>query len=71
MSLVYFALMKATKLHSRFSELGYALIVATKTYDRLAAFLKPDEMAELETFIAANPRAGDVIPGTGGIRKLR
>jgi hypothetical protein len=22
-------------------------------------------------FIAANPKAGDVIPGTGGVRKLR
>ena len=26
---------------------------------------------ELVTFIAANPRAGDVIPETGGVRKLR
>ena len=63
--------MKAAALHSRFGETGFALIVSTKTYDKLAAFLKPDEAAELETFIAANPKAGDVIPGTGGIRKLR
>lgn len=46
-------------------------LVATKAYDRLAAFLKPDDAAELEAFIAANPEAGDLIPGTGGIRKLR
>ncbi len=63
--------MKSAALHTRFGEIGFALIVSTKTYDRLAAFLKPDEAAELETFIATNPKAGDVIPGTGGIRKLR
>lgn len=46
-------------------------LVATKTYDRLSAFLGPDNAAELEAFIAANPETGDLIPGTGGIRKLR
>lgn len=29
------------------------------------------EVHELIDYIAANPDAGDVIPGTGGIRKLR
>jgi hypothetical protein len=27
--------------------------------------------ADLVAYLAANPEAGDVIPGTGGIRKLR
>lgn len=30
-----------------------------------------DERAELVDFIAHHPEAGDVIPGTGGVRKLR
>ena len=30
-----------------------------------------DERTEFVTFIAANPEAGDVIAGTGGVRKVR
>jgi len=30
-----------------------------------------DEIDALEAAIVANPNAGDVIPGLGGIRKLR
>ena len=30
-----------------------------------------DEKAAVIDFIAANPEAGDVIPGTGGVRKVR
>lgn len=29
------------------------------------------ERAELVDFVAHNPEAGDLIPGTGGVRKLR
>ena len=29
------------------------------------------ERAELVAYLAYNPTAGDVIPGTGGVRKLR
>lgn len=46
-------------------------LVATKAYDRSASFLESEDAFELELFIAANPKAGDLIPGTGGIRKLR
>lgn len=35
------------------------------------AGLSDQERAELIAFLAANPQAGDVIPGTGGLRKLR
>lgn len=28
-------------------------------------------MADLQRFIALNPKTGDVVPGTGGVRKLR
>jgi hypothetical protein len=30
-----------------------------------------DERLEFVTYIARNPEAGDVIPGTGGVRKVR
>lgn len=37
----------------------------------LARYLGDDEFAALQQFLAANPEAGDVMPGTGGFRKLR
>ena len=35
------------------------------------ASVSEDEIAGIVTIIASNPEAGDVIPGTGGARKLR
>lgn len=35
------------------------------------AGVSDDERAELIQFLAANPEAGDLIQGTGGLRKLR
>src|SRR5580698_8884119 len=35
------------------------------------ALLSDIERAELVAFIAANPEAGEVIPETGGVRKVR
>ena len=47
-------------------------VAETPTFTRQAGKLfTEDEKAELIDFLAANPRAGDVIPGTGGVRKLR
>ena len=37
----------------------------------LSAYLTDDEYAALQAFLAAHPEAGDVMPGTGGFRKLR
>ncbi len=37
----------------------------------LAEYLVDDEYRALQTFLAGDPQAGDVIPGTGGFRKLR
>jgi len=37
----------------------------------LARYLSDDEFAALQQFLAVNPAAGDVMPGTGGFRKLR
>ena len=38
--------------------------------DADSIFTEP-QRAELTDFIAANPHFGDVIPGTGGVRKIR
>lgn len=47
-------------------------VVETRLFSRRAdAVLQSDERLDLITYLAANPLAGDVIPGTGGIRKLR
>jgi hypothetical protein len=38
---------------------------------RAAAIWSDDERREIVDFIARNPHAGSIIPGTGGVRKLR
>jgi hypothetical protein len=46
--------------------------IETKLFTRLSSeLLSDDEMRELQVALIANPQAGDVIPGTGGVRKLR
>lgn len=34
-------------------------------------YLDDDEFSELQEYLVKNPEAGDMIPGAGGIRKLR
>lgn len=47
-------------------------IMETPTFVRDAAkWLSEDELAELLTHVAFHPTSGDVIPGSGGFRKLR
>ena len=47
-------------------------VAETPTFSRQASKLfTVDEKQELIDFLAANPLAGDLIPGTGGVRKLR
>jgi hypothetical protein len=36
-----------------------------------AAALTEDQRSELVSYLAANPEAGEIMPGTGGARKLR
>ena len=46
--------------------------VETKLFSRLVGeYLPDDEYAELQRTLIANPNAGALIPGSGGIRKLR
>jgi len=51
-----------------------APVAVVETPEFLAATRKlmdEDERAALVDFLANNPVAGDLIPGTGGVRKLR
>lgn len=40
----------------------------SKTLER---YLSDEEYAELQSFLSEHPDAGEVIPGSGGVRKLR
>ncbi len=47
-------------------------VVATRTYERaIRKLISASARREMETAIAADPVTAPVIPGTGGIRKLR
>lgn len=47
-------------------------VVETPAFSRRAEkLLSGDERDELISFLAGNPEAGDEIPGSGGVRKLR
>jgi len=47
-------------------------VAETQIFARAAARIWSEtELAELVDYVARNPQAGDVIRGTGGVRKLR
>ena len=47
-------------------------VAETQAFARAAERIwSEDERTELVDYVAHNPEAGDVIPGTGGVRKLR
>lgn len=49
-----------------------SILVETPTFVRLAAEVWSEaELMEFKLWLAANPLAGDVIPGAGGLRKVR
>ena len=46
--------------------------VETRLFTKLVQeYLSDDEVRALQEALVANPEAGDVIPGSGGVRKLR
>jgi mRNA-degrading endonuclease RelE of RelBE toxin-antitoxin system len=46
--------------------------VETKLFTRLVLeYLSDDDYSELQQALIANPEAGAIIPGSGGVRKLR
>jgi hypothetical protein len=46
-------------------------VVETPTYLRQAVGLTEGQRIEIISFLSNNPRAGELIPGTGGLRKVR
>ena len=49
-----------------------ALFVELPAFAKYRAdYLDDDGFGKLQTFLLKNPEAGDVIEGTGGLRKLR
>jgi hypothetical protein len=47
-------------------------VVETKGFEAKAAKLfSQEEIEEIKTMLARNPECGDVIPGAGGVRKVR
>jgi hypothetical protein len=47
-------------------------VAETQAFARMAEKIwSEEERSELVDHVALNPEAGDVIPGTGGVRKLR
>jgi hypothetical protein len=52
--------------------IGAVTFVETKLFTKLVQeYLSDDEYAVLQQSLIVNPDAGDVIPGSGGVRKLR
>jgi hypothetical protein len=46
--------------------------VETKLFTRLVQeYLSDEEYSQLQQALAANPEVGSVIPGSGGVRKIR
>lgn len=46
--------------------------IETRLFTRLVSeYLSDDEYADVQTALIKNPEAGAIIPGSGGIRKLR
>ena len=46
--------------------------VETRLFTKLVQeYLSDDEYGAVQQALVANPEAGDVIPGSGGVRKLR
>jgi hypothetical protein len=46
--------------------------IETKLFTRLVGeYLSDDEYRELQNALIGHPEAGDIVPGSGGVRKLR
>lgn len=51
---------------------GLFTFIESPAFDRLReVYLDDEEYAELQQFMILNPEAGDLVRGSGGVRKLR
>lgn len=46
-------------------------IIETPVFERTSGFMKKEDKDRFIDYIARNPDAGDLIPNSGGIRKVR
>jgi mRNA-degrading endonuclease RelE of RelBE toxin-antitoxin system len=52
--------------------MGMYTFIESSIFEReLPIYLDDEEYAELQSFLMEHPESGDVVPGTGGVRKLR
>ena len=63
--------MNCTSLRELRIVFGMLFIETSEFTQHLPSYLDDDSHAALQAFLAAHPDAGDVIRGSGGIRKLR
>ena len=62
----------ASLTYRRFMQSVPITVAETQMFERAAAKIwSEDERLVLVDYMARNPESGDVIPGTGGVRKLR
>jgi len=55
-----------------YTYLMYLTVAQTVVFEKYAAKIwSDDELEQFVNWIALNPLAGDVIPGSGGLRKVR
>jgi hypothetical protein len=48
------------------------VFIESTVFDRLRPqYLDDDEYADLQQFLMRNPEQGDIVRGSGGVRKLR
>ena len=58
--------------YSDYMDVKPITVIETQAFLKLSGAIWDDEeRSELVDYIARNPESGDVIPGTGGVRKLR
>ena len=47
------------------------VVFTSRFEDQAARVFSVEELDDLVTFLAEHPDAGDIVPGTGGVRKVR
>ena len=63
-------------LFDKSNPMGYMVLMQTVCQTSLfirqaEKLFSADDLAAMVSFLAANPQSGDIIPGTGGVRKVR
>ena len=67
----YVEIYTALPYHAGMTTNFVTLVEFPEFQKKAASLLSEEELLELKIFLASNPEAGDLIQGTGGVRKLR